>query len=181
MEAAGRKEDAAAGAAPGPLPGQQSQVATAFLSEAAMRSSVTVVLALCILGQSLVLAAEPPDATSAASPGQTTSPPSQQPRLREAIAREATQSALSLVRGEGSLVQQPGSADRGWIARHPALFGALVGAGAGAVSAVTMENELFCSGGDEDCFFHGDGRVLVGAGFGAGIGALVGFLVGLGG
>lgn len=145
-----------------------------------MRSPVIVVLALCILAQSLVLAAEPPHATSATSPGQTTNPRSPQPTLREAIDREATRSALSLVRREGSLVQQPGPGDRGWIARHPTLFGALVGAGAGAVSAVTMENELFCSGGDEDCFFHGDRRVLVGAGFGAGIGALVGLLVGSG-
>jgi hypothetical protein len=64
--------------------------------------------------------------------------------------------------------------------RHPALFGALIGAGAGAVSAATMENELFCSGSDEDCFIHGGGRVLVGAGMGAGIGALAGWLVSLG-
>jgi hypothetical protein len=43
-----------------------------------------------------------------------------------------------------------------------------------------MENELFCSGGDEDCLIHGGGRVLVGAGMGAGIGALAGWLVSLG-
>ena len=52
--------------------------------------------------------------------------------------------------------------------------------GAGAIAAAAMENELFCSGGDEDCLIHGDGRVLVGAGMGAGIGSLIGFFVGLG-
>jgi hypothetical protein len=39
-----------------------------------------------------------------------------------------------------------------------------------------MENELFCSGGDEDCFFHGGSRILVGAGMGASIGVLIGWL-----
>jgi hypothetical protein len=43
-----------------------------------------------------------------------------------------------------------------------------------------MENELFCSGGDDDCIFYGGGRTLVGAGIGAGIGALAGWLAGLG-
>jgi hypothetical protein len=78
------------------------------------------------------------------------------------------------------LVQQPAAESRNWITRHPALFGALVGAGVGAVSAATMENELICSGGDEDCLFYGGGRILLGAGAGAGVGALVGWLVSLG-
>ncbi len=78
------------------------------------------------------------------------------------------------------LPQAPASPRRNWIRRHPALFGALVGAGAGAISSATMENELFCSGGDEDCLIYGGGRVLVGAGIGAGIGALAGWLVSLG-
>lgn len=65
---------------------------------------------------------------------------------------------------------------KNWISRHPALFGALVGAGAGALASGTMENELFCSGGDEDCFFHGGSRILVGAGMGAGVGALIGWI-----
>jgi hypothetical protein len=77
-------------------------------------------------------------------------------------------------------VAAPRAAGRSWIARHPALFGALVGAGAGTVASATMENELFCSGGDEDCLIHGQGRVLVGAGMGAGLGALAGFIAGLG-
>jgi hypothetical protein len=70
------------------------------------------------------------------------------------------------------------AARRSWISRHPALFGALVGAGGGAIAAGTMQNELFCSGGDEDCFFHGPRRVLLGAGMGAGIGALIGWIGG---
>jgi hypothetical protein len=83
-------------------------------------------------------------------------------------------------RERGNLwVQQAGSKGPGWIRRHPALFGAMVGAGGGAVAAATMENELFCSGGDEDCLIYGGSRVLVGAGMGAGVGALVGWLVGL--
>lgn len=65
---------------------------------------------------------------------------------------------------------------RNWISRHPALFGALVGAAGGALASGTMENELFCSRGDEDCFFHGGSRVLVGAGMGASIGVLIGWL-----
>jgi uncharacterized protein YcfJ len=78
------------------------------------------------------------------------------------------------------LLQPPTPEDRSWIGRHPALFGALVGTGAGAVSAGTMENELFCSGGDDDCIFHGGGRMIVGAGIGAGVGAVVGWLAGRG-
>ena len=80
----------------------------------------------------------------------------------------------------GKREPQAGSQRRGWIARHPALFGALIGAGVGAVSAVTLENELFCSGGDEDCVFYGGSRALIGAGVGAGVGALVGWIAGLG-
>ena len=65
-----------------------------------------------------------------------------------------------------------------WVRRHPALFGALVGAGAGAVFGLLSENELICSGGDEDCFFYGAKRPLVGAGLGAGAGSLIGFALG---
>lgn len=104
------------------------------------------------------------------------------PVLRTAIDREVARFLLAPPSSKGgrSLPRQQGSQNRGWIGRHPALFGALAGAGAGAVLAATLENELFCSGGDEDCFFHGGSRVLVGAGMGAGIGALTGWLVGLG-
>ena len=77
-------------------------------------------------------------------------------------------------------VVPPPKSNRGWIGRHPALFGALVGAAAGTVLSLTMENEGFRDGSDEDCLFHGGGRVLIGAGAGAGIGSFVGWLVGLG-
>jgi hypothetical protein len=70
---------------------------------------------------------------------------------------------------------------RGWIGRHPALFGALVGAAAGTVAAASMDNELFCgTGSDEDCLFYTNSRFAVGAGIGAGIGALAGWIVSLG-
>ncbi len=64
--------------------------------------------------------------------------------------------------------------------RHPVLIGALIGAGAGAVSAQGRRwNELYCAnGGDEDCLFHGSAGTLFGAGVGAGVGALIGLIVG---
>lgn len=101
-------------------------------------------------------------------------------RLLAAAARAGACVAMELETPEAWDRSAPVAPKRGWIARHPALFGTLIGAGAGALAAVTMENELFCSRGDEDCFFHGGGRTLVGAGFGAGIGALTGWVVSLG-
>jgi hypothetical protein len=100
-------------------------------------------------------------------------PPQARPIFSSAL-REGTRLTLPQIR-----CQEPAATARNgktWISRHPAVFGALVGAGAGAVASGTMENELFCSGGDEDCFFHGGSRLLVGAGMGAGIGALIGWL-----
>ena len=95
--------------------------------------------------------------------------------LRDAVAHEVRRLAGSQSRN----ASQPVPRDRGWIQRHPAAFGALVGAGAGAVSAIPRWNELYCAGGgDEDCFFHGAAGVAVGAGIGAGIGALVGMIAG---
>lgn len=90
--------------------------------------------------------------------------------FREAVRLRSTNRRL--------LQEAPGDVQtrKNWISRHPVLFGAAVGAGAGTVTSALMENELFCSRGDEDCFFHGGSRVVVGAGFGAGIGALVGWL-----
>ena len=74
--------------------------------------------------------------------------------------------------------RQAGSQNRGWIRRHPALVGAMVGAGIGAVSSIPRWTELYCAtGGDEDCFFHGSVGVLFGTGAGAGIGALIGLLL----
>ena len=83
-------------------------------------------------------------------------------------------------RAEGAQSRRPTSHDRIWIRRHPALFGALVGAGVGSLSSVPRWTEWYCAtGGDEDCVFHGTQGVLFGAGVGAGIGALFGFLVSL--
>jgi hypothetical protein len=104
----------------------------------------------------------------------------QNPRAEGALLLTATREGSRLGLTLGVTRVEPPAQRRSWIGRHPALFGALVGAGAGALASVTMENELFCSGGDEDCFFHGGSRVLVGAGFGAGIGALAGLIAGLG-
>lgn len=64
-----------------------------------------------------------------------------------------------------------GSQQRGWVGRHPALFGALVGAGPGVVFG---EYEL----GRKGDMAHGP-DMLVGAAIGAGLGSLVGFVVGL--
>jgi len=102
-----------------------------------------------------------------------------QPRpLKTAIDRETRR--LAPARRIATFQTPPPSAgNRSWIRRHPALFGALVGAGAGAVSSAPRWTELYCAtGGDEDCFFHGGAGVLFGTGAGAGIGALIGFLAG---
>ena len=145
-----------------------------------MRRTLSLAAFLCVFYPALSVAAEPPGATSVT--WRETIPPQQKGMVREAVRREVARILLrpSLWRSEDVLAQQTGSQNRRWSGRHPALFGALVGAGAGAVSAATMENEWFCSRGDEDCLFYGGSRVLVGAGMGAGVGALVGWLVGLG-
>jgi len=87
--------------------------------------------------------------------------------LRSSIASQAARLAERHVHASslGSQSQPP----RSWIARHPVLTGALVGAGAGAVWA-----EIFCRGQCE-----GDPRPYIalfggaGAGIGAGIGAVI--------
>jgi hypothetical protein len=97
--------------------------------------------------------------------------------LAAAAAREVQHLARVAAARRAQGVEQPRAEGRNWISRHPVLFGAMVGAGAGAVAAGTMENELFCSGGDDDCIFYGGGRPLMGAGIGAGVGAVVGVFV----
>ena len=99
----------------------------------------------------------------------------QESPLRASAEREARRLAAPFSQQQSD---KQAAEKSGWISRHPALFGALVGAGAGAVTSMAMDNEWFCSGGDEDCFFHGGSRVLVGAGIGAGVGALVGWVAG---
>ena len=56
-----------------------------------------------------------------------------------------------------------------WIGRHSALFGALVGAGAGALVGVAAEPERTDMPGL---------AILIGMGAGAGVGAIVGAVVG---
>lgn len=97
--------------------------------------------------------------------------------LAAAAAREVEHLARVAAARHAQGADQPRAEGRNWISRHPVLFGAMVGAGAGAVAAGTMENELFCSGGDDDCVIGGDGRALAGASIGAGIGAVVGVIV----
>jgi hypothetical protein len=78
-----------------------------------------------------------------------------------------------------STTQTRQTVEPGWIRRHPVLFGALVGAGAGMVTSIPRWTELYCAGGgDEDCLFHGASGVAFGAAAGAGIGALVGAIAG---
>jgi hypothetical protein len=99
--------------------------------------------------------------------------------LMTALRRQS--GGLTVIRPDERSPLQPGPVrprdERSWIGRHPALFGALVGAAAGTVAVGTMENDLFCSAGnDEDCFFYTNSRFAVGAGIGAGVGALVGWI-----
>jgi hypothetical protein len=113
-------------------------------------------------------------------------PPPRQPAVSATAAPAAALSPASKTAWDAGrlpsnrrIARQPDEHGRPWISRHPVLFGALVGAGAGTVSSAVQENELFCSRGDEDCFFHGSSRFAVGAGIGAGIGAAVGLVVGI--
>ena len=50
----------------------------------------------------------------------------------------------------------------------------------GIIAAGTVENELFCSGSDDDCVIYGGSRFAAGAAIGAGVGALVGWIASLG-
>lgn len=138
-----------------------------------------------IVGVILFGLAAPQPATAAAAAGTAVAAmtvhlaaPARTGPLAAAAARETTRLAAATAARPVRRVQP--AEQHGWISRHPVLFGALVGAAAGAVAAGTMDNELFCGGSDDDCVFHGEGRAIVGAGIGAGIGAAVGVIVGLG-
>lgn len=140
------------------------------------RACILVLLAWVFSSHCLVAQGGPLLPSGVATPADTSSR-SAKPGLRQAIEREARRVTLSVGRDRITQAQQPRH-DRNWIRRHPTLFGALAGAGVGAVSSASRWNELYCAtGGDEDCLFHGGSGVLFGAGVGAGIGALVGFLV----
>ncbi len=142
-----------------------------------MRILVPSLLAFLIAVPSLAAADEPPGQTARMAPCVASTQPHCGGPLMAAAARHAAvlgasrESRVSASRQEGR--------ERSWPARHPALFGALIGAGGGVVASGAMNNELFCSGSDEDCFFHGASRLAVGAGIGAGVGALVGLVVGV--
>lgn len=103
----------------------------------------------------------------------------EQNAIAESAARELARAVMTPAdRRLRHLERQADAPERSWISRHPALFGALIGAGGGLVAGATMENELICSGGDEDCLIYGPTRLGVGALMGAGVGALVGVIVG---
>lgn len=148
-----------------------------------MRAFFVAALAGCLLMQPIVVAAQ---AAPSTVPPAGLSIQETQPRaggdgpLMSAVKRDAGRLATRPQPSQTSVDAKAGG-QRSWIGRHPALFGALVGAGAGVVAAGTMENELFCStGSDEDCVFYTGSRFAVGAGIGAGVGALVGWIVGMG-
>ena len=144
-----------------------------------MQKAVALAFLVGILGSPGLLAQErsqPPSETPAVSDARRLS---QTPMLRKTIERDARRLKPSLRSADSLPWQQPAPRGRSWIGRHPALFGALVGAGAGAASSAGRWTELYCAtGGDEDCFFHGGAGVLFGAGMGAGIGALIGYIAG---
>ena len=142
-----------------------------------MRRALTLLLLFCVLGRSVAMA-EPPRGAAVLPEPDRGSPA--RLWLHEAVAREAARLAFRQTELPSRLVQAvPPSERRGWIRRHPALFGALVGAGAGAVSSIPRWTELYCStGGDEDCLFHDTQGLLFGMGAGAGLGSLIGWLAG---
>ena len=90
--------------------------------------------------------------------------------LRRAAGREVASMSLSGTLSDSALlrVQQTGRQKRSWIGRHPVLFGALVGFGAGYVIGYLP--------GDDGVFydFTAEFNGLVLGGVGAGVGALVG-------
>ena len=73
-----------------------------------------------------------------------------------------------------SQTPQTAPQQRSWIARHPVLFGALVGAGAGMLSGATIGEPC-----KEESFCRRAGLMQIGAAGGAGVGALTGWGVGL--
>jgi hypothetical protein len=131
-------------------------------------------LGCLLLVSTTVLAAEPGHETRTGAPSQDGGWASPRVTLTSAAVRELAHPAqvepsrfLRRARQGGS----QGSQQRGWIGRHPVLFGALVGAGPGVVFG---EYEL----GRKGDVAHGP-DMLIGAGLGAGIGSLIGFVVGL--
>jgi hypothetical protein len=94
--------------------------------------------------------------------------------LATAVAREAARTTLRVDLVKPQPIVQESRQRRSWIGRHPALFGALVGAGGGAlVGAFAGHPE------SDEWFSRRQGLVLFGASVGAGGGAVAGWIVGL--
>lgn len=74
---------------------------------------------------------------------------------------------------------QGGPSQAGWIKRHPALFGALVGAGTGALAGGTLGEDCCTNGGCTEGFCSRPGMVTIGTLAGTGVGALTGWITGL--
>jgi hypothetical protein len=89
-------------------------------------------------------------------------------------ARASTAAAWHPMTGSQTFTRQtPQTAPQpSWIARHPVLFGALVGAGAGILSGATLGEPC-----EEESFCRRAGLMQIGAASGAGFGALTGWLV----
>ena len=94
--------------------------------------------------------------------------------LERAVDREVLRPTRSTAFADSAVRarQQPGAQKRGWIGRHPVLFGALVGFGGGFLIGYLP--------GDDGVFddFTAEFNGLVLGGIGAGTGAAVGAVVG---
>ncbi len=147
-----------------------------------MKRLLAAAVAACVMLQPVLAAAQAGSAPLPLVPDRTSIERAADGPLMAAIKRQGVFTAArpderSAPRQDVAGTRQ----NRSWIGRHPALFGALVGAAAGTVAAGAMDNELFCgTGSDEDCLFYTNSRFAVGAGIGAGIGALAGWIVSLG-
>ena len=101
--------------------------------------------------------------------------------LHEAVTREATKLAAT-VQTPAPAPQTPAPQEKNWIARHPALTGALIGLGIGFPIGVATCGYPTAEGSScSDYTYPGNARMLGGltiGGFGAAIGAGVGALVG---
>lgn len=100
--------------------------------------------------------------------------------LHEAVAREATKLAATI---QTPAPSSPPQENSHWIARHPALTGALIGLGIGfSIGAATCNYPTAEGSSCSDYTYPGNARLLGGlttGGFGAAIGAGVGALVGV--
>jgi hypothetical protein len=90
---------------------------------------------------------------------------------REAIRESARPIPVEPNRSRARVGQSgsQGSQQKGWVGRHPVLFGALLGVGPG----ILFGEVVLGQGAD---FPHGP-DMLIGAGIGAGIGALIGLAI----